>query len=467
MTFSSLIFIFVFLPLFILSYFIIKNRKYRNFIILIFSLAFYAWGEPLYIVLMLFSITINYVFALFIDKSTQKKRKVFLILGIFINLLLLGIFKYTDFIIDNINLLLNTSINNVNIPLPIGISFYTFQALSYVIDVYWKKVKVQKSIFNLGCYITFFPQLIAGPIVRYETIEKELSDREENVQDFAYGIRRFIKGLGKKVLIADNVGYIATSILSLEAYNYGFIGALIGITAYALQIYFDFSGYSDMAIGLGRMFGFKFLENFNYPYIATSITDFWRRWHISLSSFFKDYVYIPLGGNRVKKGRFIFNVMVVWTLTGLWHGANFNFMLWGMYYGILLLLEKLFLNKYLEKIPKVFRHLYAIIIILVGWGIFRATSFNDVKDLLQSLTFINGLGNFNMFTYTGVISIKYILFFILGLLYATPLMEKLFAKVKNTKYGYYVMDIGYILIFILSIIFIIVGSYSPFIYFRF
>ena len=467
MTFSSLIFIFVFLPLFILSYFVFKNRMYRNLIILVFSLAFYAWGEPIYILLMLFSITINYLLALFIDKSAKTKRKVFLILAVIINLGLLGIFKYTDFIINNINLIFNTNISNANIPLPIGISFYTFQALSYVIDVYLKKVKVQKNIFYLGCYITFFPQLIAGPIVRYETIEHELSNRKENISDFAYGIRRFIKGLGKKVLIADNVGYIATALLSLEAYNYGFLGALIGIVAYALQIYFDFSGYSDMAIGLGRMFGFKFLENFNYPYIATSITDFWRRWHISLSSFFRDYVYIPLGGNRVKKGRFIFNVIVVWTLTGLWHGANINFMLWGMYYGILLLIEKLFLHKYLEKLPKVLRHLYAIIIILIGWGIFRATSFNDVKDLLQSLIFINGLGNFNMFTYTGAISIKYILFFIIGLLFATPLMDKLVDKIKDTKYGNYIVDICYILIFILSVIFIIVGSYSPFIYFRF
>ncbi len=467
MTFSSLIFIFVFLPLFILSYFVLKNRMYRNLIMLVFSLAFYAWGEPIYILLMLFSITINYLLALFIDKSAKTKRKAFLILAVIINLGLLGIFKYTDFIINNINLIFNTNISNANIPLPIGISFYTFQALSYVIDVYLKKVKVQKNIFYLGCYITFFPQLIAGPIVRYETIEHELSNRKENISDFAYGIRRFIKGLGKKVLIADNVGYMATALLSLEAYNYGFLGALIGIIAYALQIYFDFSGYSDMAIGLGRMFGFKFLENFNYPYIATSITDFWRRWHISLSSFFRDYVYIPLGGNRVKKGRFIFNVMVVWTLTGLWHGANINFMIWGMYYGILLLIEKLFLHKYLEKLPKVLRHLYAIIIILIGWGIFRVTSFNDVKDLLQSLIFINGLGNFNMFTYTGAISIKYILFFIIGLLFATPLMEKLVDKIKDTKYGNYIVDICYILIFILSVIFIIVGSYSPFIYFRF
>ena len=325
MTFSSLMFIFVFLPLFIISYFIFKNNNYRNFIILIFSLIFYAYGEPIYILLMLFSIFINYIIGLCIDKFD--KRQLFLIIGISINLLMLGIFKYTDFIIEIINTLLKTNIGYVNIPLPIGISFYTFQSLSYIIDVYLKKVKVQKNIMNLGCYISFFPQLIAGPIVRYDQIEKELKERKNSIKGFAYGIRRFIKGLAKKVILADNISYICTSIFALEPSNYGFIGALIGIISYSLQIYFDFSGYSDMAIGLGKMFGFNFLENFDYPYISKSITEFWRRWHISLSSFFKDYVYIPLGGNRVEKYRFILNVLIVWTLTGIWHGAQINFMI--------------------------------------------------------------------------------------------------------------------------------------------
>ena len=465
MTFSSLMFIFVFLPLFIISYFIFKNNNYRNFIILIFSLIFYAYGEPIYILLMLFSIFINYIIGLCIDKFD--KRKLFLIIGISINLLMLGIFKYTDFIIEIINTLLKTNIGYVNIPLPIGISFYTFQSLSYIIDVYLKKVKVQKNIMNLGCYISFFPQLIAGPIVRYDQIEKELKERKNSIKGFAYGIRRFIKGLAKKVILADNISYICTSIFALEPSNYGFIGALIGIISYSLQIYFDFSGYSDMAIGLGKMFGFNFLENFDYPYISKSITEFWRRWHISLSSFFKDYVYIPLGGNRVEKYRFILNVLIVWTLTGIWHGANINFMIWGIYYGIILLIEKIVLNKYLNKMHNIFRYVYTLIIVMIGWGIFRANSFSDIKSLLSSLVFINGFGNLTLFKYTGILSIKYILFFILGIIFSTPVIKKIYDKLKDYKYTSYIVDITYILLFITSIMYIVIGTYSPFIYFRF
>lgn len=466
MAFSSLIFIFVFLPLFLLTYFIFKDKKYRNFVILVFSLLFYAYGEPIYIFLMILSIIVNYYLAILIDKSKKKTRKNYLILAVVLNLLSLCIFKYTDFLIDNINLLFNLSIKNINIPLPIGISFYTFQILSYIIDVYNKKVKVQKNIFYLGCYISFFPQLIAGPIVRYETIEKDIRTRKETFDDFAIGIRRFIKGLAKKVLIADSCAYIVTQLFTLEPTNYGFIGALIGMIAYSLQIYFDFSGYSDMAIGLGRMVGFKFLENFNYPYIATSITDFWRRWHISLSSFFRDYVYIPLGGNRVKKGRFILNVLIVWGLTGLWHGASVNFLIWGLYYGIILLLEKLFLSKYLNKTNNVVKHIYTLIIVVIGWGIFRCTSYSDVKDLFSSLLFLNGFGNLEVFKFTGIITFRYLLFFIIGIILSTPIIENKIKKIKSDK-GLQILDVLYILLFILSIIFIVIGSYSPFIYFRF
>ena len=453
MTFSSLIFLTLFLPLFLLSYFVIKNRKYRNFIILIFSLLFYAWGEPLYIFLILFSILVNYLLALLIDKKREKK---YLILAVAFNLGLLIYYKYTNFIID----IFNINIKDFNVILPIGISFYTFQILSYVIDVYYKKVKVQKNIFYLGCYITFFPQLIAGPIVRYETIEDELSNRKETLENFQIGIRRFITGLGKKVLIADNVGYIATQVLQLEASSYGFIGVIFGMLAYSLQIYFDFSGYSDMAIGLGKMTGFNFLENFNYPYIAKSITDFWRRWHISLSSFFRDYVYIPLGGN---KKRHILNIMIVWSLTGLWHGASVNFIIWGMYYGLLLLIEKLFLNKYLKKAPTIIQRIYTLVIVMIGWGIFKVTTFNEVKDLFSSMIFLNGLGDIKIISLTGVFNFKYLLSFILGLILSTPIMPKLIKKINNQV----LVDIGYILIFILCIIKIVVSSYSPFIYFRF
>ena len=453
MTFSSLIFLTLFLPLFLLSYFVIKNRKYRNFVILIFSLLFYAWGEPVYIFLILFSILVNYLLALLIDKKREKK---YLILAVAFNLGLLIYYKYTNFIID----IFNINIKELNVILPIGISFYTFQILSYIIDVYYKKVKVQKNIFYLGCYITFFPQLIAGPIVRYETIEDELSNRKETLENFQIGIRRFITGLGKKVLIADNVGYIATQVLQLEASSYGFIGVIFGMLAYSLQIYFDFSGYSDMAIGLGKMTGFNFLENFNYPYIAKSITDFWRRWHISLSTFFRDYVYIPLGGN---KKRHILNIMIVWSLTGLWHGASVNFIIWGMYYGLLLLIEKLFLNKYLKKAPTIIQRIYTLVIVMIGWGIFKVTTFNEVKDLFSSMIFSNGLGDIKIISLTGVFNFKYLLSFILGLILSTPIMPKLIKKINNQV----LVDIGYILIFILSIIKIVVSSYSPFIYFRF
>ena len=331
MEFSSLIFLFVFFPVFLFSYYIIKNRTYRNIILLIFSLIFYAWGEPIYILMMLLSIIVNYFFAILIDKY-DKQAKYIMIISIVFNVGLLVIFKYTDFFIETFNMIFNSNISKQNIALPIGISFYTFQILSYVIDVYRKNVKVQKNIFFLGCYITAFPQLIAGPIVKYSTIEAELTNRNENLDEIASGIRLFIRGLAKKVIIANNVGYITDSILKLNAVEYGFVGALVAMISYTIQIYFDFSGYSDMAIGMGKMLGFHFDINFNYPYISKSITEFWRRWHISLSTWFKEYVYIPLGGNRVSKARLVFNILAVWTLTGLWHGASFNFLLWGLFY---------------------------------------------------------------------------------------------------------------------------------------
>ena len=458
MLFSSLVFIFVFLPIVLLIYYSVKNRNVRNIVLLLASLFFYAWGEYIYVFLMILSIVINYFLALLIDKNKSRK---YLIIAIFVNVLLLGVFKYTDFIITIINVLFNLNISQLNIPLPIGISFYTFQILSYVIDVYLKKVKVQKNILNLGCYISFFPQLIAGPIVRYETIEEQLTNRTETISGFAYGIRRFIRGLGKKILIADNVAFIANSIFALSPTTYGFVGAWVGMIAYSLQIYFDFSGYSDMAIGLGEMFGFKFLENFNFPYIASSVTDFWRRWHISLSSWFREYVYIPLGGNRVKKSRFILNILIVWALTGLWHGASINFIIWGLYYGILLLLEKLVFNKILEKSPKIMQHIYTLLIVIIGWTIFRVTSLTELKDIIGSMIGLNGIGTMKLFISTGIINFSYLIAFILGIILSTPILNKI--KIKNS----YIKDIVLILLLIVSILYIVVGSYSPFIYFRF
>ena len=467
MEFSSLVFLFLFFPLFLFSYFVFKSRKYRNFVLLLFSLVFYAWGEPIYILLMLFSITINYFIAKLIDNNRGSKDKMWLIIGLVINIGLLAIFKYTDFIIGSLNSIFGFSIGFTNIPLPIGISFYTFQIISYIVDVYWKQVKVQQNIFYLGCYITAFPQLIAGPIVRYETIEDELNNRKESLSDFSYGVRRFIRGLGKKVLIANHVGYVATAIFSQDASVYGFLGAWIGMIAYTLQIYFDFSGYSDMAIGMGRMLGFHFLENFNFPYIAKSVTDFWRRWHISLSSFFRDYVYIPLGGNRVSKLRFILNIMIVWGLTGLWHGASVNFLLWGLYYGILLLIEKLFLKKYLDRCPSFLQHFYLIVMVIFGWVLFRSASFKEISDIVTSMLGMNGFGSLSLYVYNGVFQIKYIFFFVCGIIFCTPVLTVFKDRFDKLKYGSYIIDACLIFIFLASILFMVVGSYNPFIYFRF
>ena len=464
MEFSSIIFILIFLPIFLFSYFIIKNNTYKNIILLLFSLAFYAFGEPIYIFLMIISIIINYFIALLIDK---KKKRLLLILAIIFNIGLLIVFKYTDFIIDINNYLLNTNFAHKNILLPIGISFYTFQILSYVIDVYLGKVKVQKNILFLGSYITAFPQLIAGPIVRYETIEQELTKRTHSIDKVYDGINRFIIGLSKKVLIANNVGYITTHVMNQIPTTYGFIGAIISMLCYTLQIYFDFSGYSDMAIGIGKILGFSFPENFNYPYIANNITDFWRRWHITLSSWFKEYVYIPLGGNRVKWYRHIINILIVWLLTGLWHGASINFLLWGLYYGIFLIIEKYLLKKVLDKTPAFIKHIYTIIIIVIGWTIFYNTNLTDLLNTFKSLIGYYGLGNIKVFVYTESLTVVNIIAVIFGLLLSTPVFKLINDKLGKNKLYITIKDIVLILLFILCIVYLISGSYNPFIYFRF
>ena len=459
MEFSSLIFLCLFLPLFFLCYFIVKKRKSRNLVILLFSLAFYAWGGETFLFLVILSIIVNYFLAILISK--KKHKKLYLILSLIFDLGILGIFKYTDFVIGTVNTIFKSTIPFQNIVLPIGISFYTFQILSYVIDVYTGKVKVQKNILTLSCYIMAFPQLIAGPIVRYQTVEKELENRKESLEETSYGIERFIKGLGKKVLIANNVGLMAKTIFSYDVGTFGLIGAWIGMIAYTLQIYYDFSGYSDMAIGIGRILGFKYLENFNFPYIADSITDFWRRWHISLSSFFRDYVYIPLGGNRVSKGRFIFNILVVWALTGLWHGASWNFCLWGIYYGLILLLEKLFLKKYLDKTPRLIRHLYTLLIVIIGWVFFRSESLEEILNILKAMIGCYGLGNLSLYAYSGLLTINVIISIILGIVLAIPIKFNYLKKHPYLKYSLL------LIIFILAIMEIAIGTYNPFIYFRF
>lgn len=465
MVFSSFTFLFVFLPAVLLTYFLAKKRKYRNIVLFIFSLIFYAWGEPIYVLLMVLSIAVNYAIAIKID-STKNGKKKWMVIDVIFNIGIIGFFKYGNFIIQNINMLFNFNIGEMNLSLPIGISFYTFQVLSYVIDVYKKTVPAQKNIINLGMYVTLFPQLIAGPIVRYETIADEIENRKEKFSEVVEGLKRFFIGLGKKVLIANQMALIADTIYGGDLQTTGTITLWLAAISYTLQIYFDFSGYSDMAIGLGRIFGFHFLENFNYPYIAKSITDFWRRWHISLSTWFRDYVYIPLGGNRVSKIKWIRNILIVWLLTGLWHGASWNFILWGVYYGLILIIEKLFLGKLIQKLPKFLQHIYALFFIIMGWVIFRIEDFSKMGTVFERMFIYKPSGildniilNFNIFSCLP--------FVLIGIIGSVPILAKLKDKTKE-KLSYNILsNIWAFAIFIVSVCFLLSATYNPFIYFRF
>jgi len=466
MVFSSLTFLFVFLPIVLILYFIVSD-KYKNYILLLFSLLFYSWGEPKYILLMIISIIVNYFLAKLIDKSNKKStRKIYLILSIIFNIGLLFFFKYLNFSVDIINSLFNSNLSIINIILPIGISFYTFQILSYVIDVYRKKVSVQNNIFILGTYISFFPQLIAGPIVRYETIEKQLTNRKHSLEKVCLGFKRFIIGLAKKVLIANNVAVIADTVFNNYGnYNNISIILIFATICYTLQIYYDFSGYSDMAIGLGKIFGFDFNENFNYPYISTSITDFWKRWHISLSTWFRDYVYIPLGGNKCSKIKWIRNFIIVWLLTGIWHGANWNFIIWGLYYAIILLIEKLFLKKISMKIPKLFKWMYAFILINIGWLIFRIENINSLLDIMNNIISCNN-SNIYEFLRSNYNLLDHVIFLIFGIIFMFPVLN--FTKKYNKSLIFeFIKNMIILVLFIISIFSLINNSYNPFIYFRF
>lgn len=473
MVFSSLVFLFIFLPSTLLIYYLVP-QKVKNLILLSCSLIFYAWGEPVYIFLMIFSSVTDYIHGLLIEKFREKKKraKLFLLSSIIINLGILSIFKYGDFMLGNINHLLGTSFLLSNLPLPIGISFYTFQTMSYTIDVYRGIVPAQKNPIALATYVTLFPQLIAGPIVRYQTIAEEINYRKESIDEFSTGVRRFILGLGKKVLLANNIGLLWNQIQNTNMSELTVLTAWLGIIAFSFQIYFDFSGYSDMAIGLSRMFGFNFLENFNYPYISQSISEFWRRWHISLGTWFKDYVYIPLGGNRVSKIKIYRNLFIVWFLTGLWHGASWNFVIWGLYFGLIIGIEKLFLLRLLEKLPKVFRHVYAIFIVLIGWVFF---SFDNLSIGIDYLSIMLGLtsqslydGQFIYYLYTNII-----LLIILSI-GATPLMKNLhpivLKKIKAKRiilYEYFVIPVFYFVIIFIATSYLVDEAYNPFLYFRF
>ncbi len=475
MVFSSLFFICVFLPVCLGMYYIIKNRAYRNWVLIITSLLFYAWGEPVWVILLIFSTFFNWFMGLIIEKNTENwKGKAALAVSIIESLLILIFFKYSGFIMDNINGILGTSIRTVSLTLPIGISFYTFQIISYVVDVYRRDVQAQKSPFKLLLYVSMFHQLIAGPILRYKDIAEAIDHRAESARDFNYGVGRFIMGLGKKVLIANTAGKAAEAFLGTDYSRLPVTGAWLGIIFFSIQIYFDFSGYSDMAIGLGRMFGFRYKENFNYPYISRTVTEFWRRWHISLSSFFRDYVYIPLGGNRRHKVR---NLFVVWLLTGLWHGASWNFIIWGLYYFLLLLVEKLFLNRLFEKIPAIFSRIYLWGVVLVGWVFFYHT------DLSRAVSFLGVMFGVNAVSFSGPeVSIYFwnnAVFLIIAFIASTPALKWVNQKVKarSERHGAkgkalaaidaFIKPAFNICVLILSIIFLVGQSYNPFLYFRF
>ena len=463
MVFSSLTFLLLFLPILLTIYFLINNIKIRIYILLLFSLIFYAWGEPIYILLMILSIIITYCFAILIDKTSGKTKKNILIISIVILLSSLFFFKYYNFVIGNINALLNINITKSNLSLPIGISFYTFQAISYLCDVYNNKIKVQKNILYIALYISLFPQLIAGPIVRYETIEKEINQRIHTVSKIADGLKRFIIGLSKKVLIANGMATIVDTIFSTDAVH-GTVLIYIGAICYTLQIYYDFSGYSDMAIGLGKVFGFEFLENFNYPYISKSITEFWRRWHISLSTWFRDYVYIPLGGNRNGKKKQIRNIIIVWILTGLWHGASWNFIIWGLYYCTLLLLEKFVLNDLLNKIPNIISHIITIFLIIIGWVIFRITDLNELLVILKNMIIFKQENILDfILNNTDLIYNFYII--IPAIFLCRPLKKG--KIIKDNFITKLLIDLMYIIMLLLVISSLISNTYNPFIYFRF
>ena len=459
MVFSSLVFLFAFLPLTLVLYFIVP-RNCRNFILLIVSLIFYAWGEPIYILLMLFSTGVDFIHGLLVEyyADQPKKAKRVVLSSVFINLGLLMFFKYSGFIISNINQLLGTQFNIPSIALPIGISFYTFQTMSYTIDVFRKDAPAQRNIISLGAYVTMFPQLIAGPIVRYQTVADQLNNRVETQARFADGVQRFIIGLGKKVLLANNIGLLWDQISSTETSNLSVLTSWLGVIAFGLQIYFDFSGYSDMAIGLGKMFGFELLENFNYPYISQSITEFWRRWHISLGTWFRDYVYIPLGGNRKGKWRTYFNVFIVWFLTGLWHGASFNFILWGLYFGIILVLEKLFLLEILKKLPSFIKHFYTMFLVIIGFVLFEIDSLNGVYNYLISMFNFKNIIVDDVFLYYLIPNITLIIFAIIA---STPIIKIILDRYK------YIRIIILIFGMILSTAFLVDASFNPFLYFRF
>lgn len=468
MLFSSIIFLFTFLPITLILYYLVPGRS-KNLVLLIASLIFYAWGEPIYIFLMMFSILFNYISGLDIarnlgNKAAAKKSFVF---NIIVNLCILGFFKYEGFFLDSINSILPVDIPYRELALPIGISFYTFQTMSYIIDVYRGNVRVQLNLMDFALYVTMFPQLIAGPIVKYTDIQRQLRVRELSWAKFGDGVLYFIRGLAKKVLLANAAGLIFTKVTQMDMADVSVLTAWLGCAAYTFQIYFDFSGYSDMAIGLGKMLGFQFLKNFDYPYISKSITEFWRRWHISLSSWFREYLYIPLGGNRVGIPKHIRNILVVWLLTGLWHGASWNFVIWGLYYGVVLLIEKFILAPLLQKLPKIICHIYSLILIMVGWVFFFSASMGDAVSYLKRMVGIGGSGLVD--TKSLYLLLTNLVLWVILIIGSTPVVHMLYERfIYAGKKTRTVMNcVVYGVIFLLCIAYLVTETYNPFLYFRF
>ena len=462
MVFSSLIFLCIFLPAVLVLYNISRNVTYKNIILVTASLFFYAWGEPVWVVLLLVSTLVDYINGRIIDKYyAGAGATIALAVSLTINLGLLFVFKYSGFLIDNINFICGINLPNPNPALPIGISFYTFQTLSYTIDMYRGRTKVQKSYLKYLTYVSMFPQLVAGPIVRYSSIADQLTQRRQTAEDFAYGIKRFTAGLCKKVILANNAGTIATMLLDTTRYTVA--SAWLGIAMFTFQIYFDFSGYSDMAIGLGRMLGFKFGENFRYPYIASSVTDFWRRWHISLSTFFRDYIYIPLGGNRYRHLR---NILAVWFLTGLWHGASWNFILWGLFYGVVLLIEKKLFGGRLQRIPSPFSHIYTMFLVIMGWGLFYFTDLNAFWIFVQS-AFGFGAPMYDLTVHSAFFTNLWL--FIVCILASTPIPVTLYGHLckKHEKFALISEPVLVVLGLAACFILLVGQTYNPFLYFRF
>ena len=466
MVFSSLTFLFAFLPITLILYYLVP-KKAKNVVILISGLVFYAWGEPIYVLVMILSTFIDYTAGRIIDKydDRPKIRTACLLVSLIMNIGLLATFKYLGFIIEALNAGFGIAIPNPNLPLPIGISFFTFQSMSYTIDLYRRQIKVQKNAASFMAFVTLFPQIVAGPIVRYEDIQNEIDDRTITEKMIGDGISRFIVGLGKKVLIANNIGLLWTEIKAMDYGEISAVTAWLGILAFTFQIYFDFSGYSDMAIGLGRLFGFRFLENFNYPYESRTVTEFWRRWHISLSTWFREYVYIPLGGNRKGLGRQMLNIAIVWFLTGLWHGASWNFVLWGVYYAVLLLLEKTFLLKKLECAPRWVGHVYTCLCFILGWVLFAITDFSQLGAYLGHMlsgTFFDGTAAYLLRSFWLVLA--------LAVIGCTSLPKRLWRRWEDGM-SIAVSDtlrtVWAVLVLLVSVAFLVGDSYNPFLYFRF